>query len=265
MSAEDRSVVDDRLTIIAISVLACILQDVLHEGLGHGLVAFLSGARHLTLSTVALSSDIETRWISAAGTLVNLLCGAVFWLLLRKPEHYKPATRYFLVLAMAGNLFTGTGYFLFSGAFNFGDWAAVIRGWQPHWLWQSGLFALGVPAYYASVLLVAAALRPFDVQAGPPRRIRVLSWTPYIADGVLAGIAGLPNPAGLFYVFASALPSTLGANAGLWSVPGLIRRRSPGAGEPVGPICRSAAWIAVGAIAALVFIFVLGRGLAWSR
>jgi hypothetical protein len=34
---------------------------------------------------------------------------------------------------------------------------------------------------------------------------------------------------------------------------------------PVAPIPRSIAWIATGAIASLLFIFVLGRGLTWSR
>ena len=114
--------------VIAVSALACILQDILHEGLGHGVTAWLSGARQVTMSTVALQSDIETRWVSANGTLVNLFFAGIFWLLLLKPQRYKPVTRYFLVLAMAGNLFTGTGYFFFSGVTNFGDWAAVIRG-----------------------------------------------------------------------------------------------------------------------------------------
>ena len=100
---------DDRLTVIAIAALACILQDVLHEGLGHGVTAWLSGAHRLTVSTVALQCDIDTRWISANGTLVNLLLAAIFWLLLLRPQSYRPSTRYFLVLAMAGNLFTGTG------------------------------------------------------------------------------------------------------------------------------------------------------------
>jgi hypothetical protein len=45
------SVKDDKLTLIAISALACILQDILHEGLGHGVTAWLSGARQITLST----------------------------------------------------------------------------------------------------------------------------------------------------------------------------------------------------------------------
>lgn len=265
MSAQPEHTTDDRLTIIFISVLAYFVQDVLHEGLGHGVTAFLSGAHHLTLSTVALSSDIETRWIAANGTLVNLLFGVFFWLLLRKPRSYRPATRYFFILAMAGNLFTGAGYFLFSGVTNFGDWAEVIQGLHPHWLWQFGLVALGVPAYAVSVWLVAVALKPFDLAGQPPHRIRLLSWTPYVTEGVLAGVAGLLNPAGLFYVIASALPSTLGANAGMWMLPGLIRRRVSPTDEEVAPVSRSIAWIASGAIATLFFIFVLGRGVTWAR
>jgi hypothetical protein len=255
---------DDRLTLIAVSALACILQDVLHEGLGHGVTAWLSGARTVTMSTVALQCDIDTRWISANGTLVNLLFAAIFWLLLRSPQRYRPATRYFLVLAMAGNLFTGTGYFFFSGVTNFGDWAAVIRALQPHWMWQFGLVVLGVATYYASMLVVAAELNPFRSQDEGSRPLRGLCWTPYFTDGILAGLGGLLNPAGLFYVIASALPSTLGANAGLLSLPSLMRGRPPSR-EPVGLIERSTAWIATAAVASLLFIFVLGRGLTWSR
>src|SRR5689334_9554963 len=110
------------LTMIAVSALACILQDVLNEGLGHGVTEWLSGAHQITMSTVALQSDIETRWVSANGTLVNLAAAFVLWLILLRPQRYGVVTHYFLVLAMAGNLFTGTGYFLFSGVANFGDW-----------------------------------------------------------------------------------------------------------------------------------------------
>jgi hypothetical protein len=48
---------DDSLTLIAISVLACIVQVVLHEGLRHGVTAWLSGTHRMTMSTVALQSD----------------------------------------------------------------------------------------------------------------------------------------------------------------------------------------------------------------
>jgi hypothetical protein len=256
---------DDRITVIAVSVLACILQDVLHEGLGHGVTAWLSGSRQVTMSTVALQSDIETRWVSANGTLVNLFFGAIFWLLLLRPQRYKPTTRYFLVLALAGNLFTGTGYFFFSGVTNFGDWAAVIRDLRPHWIWQLGLVVVGVASYYASMLVIAEKLKPFHGNDQSSRRLRVLCWTPYFTDGILAGLGGLVNPLGLFYVIASALPSTLGANAGLLSLPSMMRRMSRSDAPQVGPIQRRSAWIAAAAVASLLFIVVLGRGITWSR
>lgn len=226
------------------------------------MTAWLSGAHRITLSTVALQSDVDTRWISANGTLVNLLVGAIFWLLLRRS--YKPTTRYFFVLAMAGNLFTGTGYFMFSGAFDFGDWAAVINGLQPHWLWRVLLIIAGVISYYASMLLVRAELRRFRGIETNPRRIRTLCWTPYCTDGILAGLGGLLNPAGLFYVIGSALPSTLGANAGLLSLPSMMGPPDA-APEQAGAIRRNTAQIAAGVISSLLFIFVLGRGISWSR
>lgn len=265
MAAAVASAKDDRATLIAVSALACILQDVLHEGLGHGVTAWLSGAQRVTLSTVAMQSEIDTRWISANGTLVNLVFGAIFWLLLRWPQRYRPATRYFLALAMAGNLFTGTGYFFFSGVTNFGDWAAVIQGLQPHWIWQLGLVVLGVAAYYTSMLVVGAELEPFRGGNEVSGRLRGLCWTPYFTDGILAGLGGLLNPAGLFYVIASALPSTLGANAGLLSLPSLLRDWKRSEAEQVGRIERSTAWVAAGIIASLGFVFVLGRGLTWTR
>lgn len=256
---------DDPATIVAIAVIACVVQDVLHEGLGHGVTAWLSGAHYVTLSTVAMQSDLQTRWISANGTLVNLLFAAVFWLLLRGGERYSPPLRYFFVLAMMGNLFTGTGYFLFSGVTDFGDWAAVIQGLEPHWAWRLGLVVVGAASYYLSMLLVAAELKPFHGSQAPPSRMRGLCWIPYCTDGILAGVAGLFNPVGLFYVIASALPSTLGANAGLWSLPSMMRKNTVPPEESVPMLSRSIPWIAAGTAVAALFIFVLGRGLTWSR
>jgi len=251
---------DDRLTIVSLAVLAYVVQDVLHEGLGHGVVAWLSGAKQVTMSTVALQSDISSRWISAGGTLVNLIFAGIFWLLLLKPQRYKPATRHFLILLIAGNLFSGTGYFLFSGIINFGDWAEVIKGLPHHGLWRAGLIVMGVVSYYFSMLVVAAQLRAFLPDEAPSRRVRTLAWTPYAAEGVLAALAGVLNPAGLFYVIASALPSTLGANAGMLSLPSVMRGWKRNEPEPVPPISRSRGWIAVAIVVGLFFMVILGRG-----
>jgi hypothetical protein len=59
---------DDSLTICAISLLAGMLANVLHEGLGHAATALLTGAKSGVLSTAAWSSDVDTRLVAAGGT-----------------------------------------------------------------------------------------------------------------------------------------------------------------------------------------------------
>jgi hypothetical protein len=256
---------DNRLTVISVSLLACVLQNILEKGLGHGVTTWLSGAHHLAISTTARQSDIETRWISANVTLANLVFGEVCWLLLRNPKRYQPATRCFLVLTMMGNIFTGTGCFLFSGVFSFGDWAAVIRGLQPRWLWQLGLAALGIVSDYASMRLLATALKPFRTDRNPSQRLRALCWIPYLSDGILPELGGLFHPLSPFYVMGSARPSTLGANAGLLSMPFRVREDHPNEDQFVAPISRSLARMTTATVLSLLFLFVLDRGLNWSR
>ena len=127
---------DDLPTIVAISVVALILATMLHEGLGHGALALLTGATSGTLSTVAWSSVYDSRLVAAGGTLVNLACGTRLLDRTSGCAQCLCATRFFLLIACAFNLFTGTGYFFFSGVTNFGDWAQVIAGMQPYWLWR---------------------------------------------------------------------------------------------------------------------------------
>ena len=93
----------------------------------------------------------------------------------------------------------------------------------------------------------------------------MLCWTPYGTQALLAGLGGLLNPIGLFYVLAAALPSTLGANAGLLFLPSMMSTWHRDDKEQVGPMPRSPAWIVTGVVASLVFILVLGRGITWSR
>ncbi len=141
----------------------------------------------------------------------------------------------------------------------------MIRGLQPHWIWQLGLVVAGVVSYYLAMLLVGDQLKAFRGADNAIKRVRDLSWIPYFTEGALAGVAGLLNPAGLFYVIASALPATLGANAGLLSLPFMIRGWGRKGHEHVPSIARSIAWIATAALATILFIVVLGRGVTWSR
>ena len=256
---------DDVLTVCAISLVAEIVADVVHEGLGHAAVAFLMGAKSGVLSTVAWSSVFDSRLVAAGGTLANLAAGLVFWLVLRRATSGSVRWRLFLLVSVAFNLFSGTGYFFFSGVTNFGDWAAVIGGLSAHWLWRSGLVVVGIASYYGAVLVVGTALVKYvGVARDDLRRFRRLMYVAYLSAVALLGVAGLLNPIGIQLVWQSALPAAAGAHSGmLWLMYYIPRRIVPERGsEGLG---RSYAWIATAAGLSLVFIFVLGRGITLGR
>src|SRR5579863_9006741 len=102
---------DDGLTVCAISLVAEMISDVVHEGLGHAAVALLTGEKSGVLSTVAWSSAGDSRLVAAGGTLANLVAALVFWVVLRRVTGGSVRMRFFLLMSLAFNLFAGTGYF----------------------------------------------------------------------------------------------------------------------------------------------------------
>lgn len=256
---------DDVLTICAISIVGGILTNILHEGVGHGLTALLTGAKSGVLTTVAWSSAFDSRLVEAGGTLANLAASLVFWLVLRSAKLASMPMRYFLLIACAFNLFTGTGYFFFSGVTNFGDWAAVISGLHPHWLWRTLLVVVGASSYFAAALVVGIGLvRHVGVPRDQQRRMRKLTIVPYFSAVVLASVAGLLNPLGLQLLWQSALPATAGGQSGmLWLqyyIPrGTEPRRAP------DRLARSYMWIGLAVVLGVVYVVVLGRGITLHR
>lgn len=255
---------DDLLTLCAISVVATVLADFLHEAIGHAAIALLTGAQSGILSTVAWSSSSDSRLVQAGGTLVNLTAGGLFWVLLRMRRNGTPHTRYFLLIACLFNLFDGTGYFFFSGITNFGDWAGVIAGLQPHWMWRTLLFLVGVASYYGVVLLAGLGfVKYLGVSVKNPRMLR-LTLVPYLTAIVVVGLSGLFNPIGIQYVWLSALPATAGAHSGMiWFRYYIPKSIVPADSEE--PISRSYSWILTAVPVLIVFVGILGRGVTLSR
>jgi hypothetical protein len=252
---------DDLLTICAISLVAAIIANVVHEGLGHAVTALLTGTQSGVLTTVAWSSDFDSRLVAAGGTLANLAAGVIFWFALRRLAGASVRLRYFLLISLAFNLFTGTGYFFFSGVTNFGDWALVIAGLQAHWLWRTLLVVVGIVAYYGAVLVVGTGLvRYVGVARDDARRLWKLTLIPYLSATLLVCAGGLLNPLGIQLVWQSALPGTAGADSGLlWLKYYIPKDAIPERGsERIG---RSYGWIAAAVALSLVFVFVLGRGI----
>jgi hypothetical protein len=251
---------DDTLTICAISILAGVLTDVLHEGVGHGITALLTGANSGLLTTVAWSSAFDSRLVEAGGTLVNLAAALVFWIALRGAKHASMPTRYFLLITCAFNLFTGTGYFFFSGVTNFGDWAAVISGLHLHWLWRALLVVAGACSYYAAVLVVGiGVVRYVGIPRHQQGRLRKLTMVPYLSAILLASVAGLLSPLGIQLLWQSALPATAGGQSGLLWLQYYIPRQTEPKRSP-GQLARSYVWIGVAAVMGVAYVVVLGRG-----
>jgi hypothetical protein len=256
----------DFWTVVAIATIVYALSSVFHEAIGHGGACLLVGGRPLALSTVHFECDRGGRFVAAGGTLVNFAVG-LFCLLLLRFASRKTRLRYFLWLLMTVNLLAASGYFLFSGIGNIGDWAVVIGGLQPAWFWRAALTLFGVAAYLCCVWIALLELRPF--LGRPPservRRAKRLAVTPYLAGGIISCVAGLFNPVGMILVAISAAASSFGGASGLawmWQLAG--RKNLPECSVEMPPLRRSRGWIVAAAIVGLLFVGVLGRGLKFS-
>lgn len=253
----------DLWTIAAIAIAATVIADFIHEGLGHGGMCVATGGQPLALSTVHFECRADTRLVAAGGTLANLIFGALCWGASRAVKQAAP-WRYFFWLLMTFNLFDAGGYFLFSGVGNFGDWAAVVAGWQPPWAWRVGLVALGTVTYFLLfVPLCLRELRPFlgneaEIRV---RRARQLTLVPYLTAGVLSCAAGALNPVGPLLILMSAAAASFGGHSGLaWMWTLLKGPRIPSSGLQMPEIERNRGWMIAAVILAIVFIAGLGPG-----
>ncbi len=252
----------DALTVASIAALAYMLGNVLHEGLGHGGACLLSGGRPLVLSSVHFECSADTRLVTAGGTLVNQLAGALFFILGRLVSPEYPRLKFFVWLTMAVNLFAGTGYFLFSGIGGIGDWSDFIRGLGPQVPLRVVLTALGVITYAGAAWVNLMELRPFigSDQQRYSRASRMLT-VAYFTGGILMCVAGAFNPKGAILILISAAASTFGGTSGLlWSTQWLKSQSTVPLGSVESPmvIQRSWGWTVLALVTTILFIAVLG-------
>jgi hypothetical protein len=254
-------------TVAAIAICAAVLTDLIHEGLGHGGACIATGAQPLVLSTVHFECSADTRLVAAGGTLANLVFGALFWAAARTVKQ-SATWRYFFWLLMTFNLLDAGGYFLFSGIGHFGDWAAVVAGWQPPWAWRLGLVALGSVTYFLRfVPLCVRELRPFIGKDADSRvrRARQLSVVPYLTGGVLSCVAGALNPVGPLLILLSAAAASFGGHSGMAWMWALLHGPSiPSTELQMPEIKRSKGWIVAAAVLATAFIAELGPGVKFA-
>jgi hypothetical protein len=251
----------DLLTILAIAIAAYALCDLVHEVLGHGVaVAFVPGVRAISLSSVALQTTGISRIVAAAGSLANLVAGAVALTAFRRFAAFT-ATAYFLWLFGAINLLDGAGNVLYAPVLGSGDWAFVVRGASPAWLWRVALGLAGAVSYLFAIAIAVGSLGR-AVRRGLVSRDEIprLVVPAYLSGGVLLVLASLFNPVGPSLVLLSGVAAGFGAMAGLLAVPWLVERWSAGIPTTGRVLGRSVGWIVVGVVISALFVAVIGPG-----
>ena len=190
-------------TVASIGIFAFGLEPIVHEILGHAVVCWLTGGKVILISSTAIQTSSASRLVPAAGPTANILFGLAALALLRAlttqhnanasapldaiaqraasgadPTAAVPvasgATRISLTLVFLyffafANLFLATGYILYSGLINFGDFAAVITGLRPAWLYRAALVVIGALSYRYGIAQAARCLAQLLATAHTPR------------------------------------------------------------------------------------------------
>jgi hypothetical protein len=244
----------DRITLIGMAVIASALATLLHEGVGHGVTAWVRGDIPTELTSNHLSAVRPDRLVDAGGTIVNLMVGTAS-LLISRTLGDRANPRYFFWLLGALNLLPGAGYFLFSGIFGFGDWYEVIRGLPHQALLRVGMSLFGAGLYVLVVRLLAVTVTPF---AHGGRDYNTVGRIPYYAACIFSCAAGAFDPLGIKLLLVSTIPAAFGGSSGLMWADSMLPRAE---NERELWVERRVAWWIAAAVLGGAYIAVLGPGI----
>jgi len=263
----------DLPTVISIAVVAHSLSTLIHEGVGHGGACLAVGCHPQLLTSMQFLGDesglspIAGKLISAGGSFANLAAAGIAARLLRRQDNHMRSAWFFLWLFTTLNLLAATGYLLYSGIGDIGDWADVIHGLQPVWFWRVLLAVTGAATYWLatrwSMRRLGERLPEPSRRVGEASRYSVVS---YLVGGALAISAGLFDPGGKMLIVISGAAVSLGGGSALAWGPQLLH--DPSFAVPAKPrlvVARDGRWIVAAILSATFFLFVLGPGIRFSR
>lgn len=261
----------DRLTVIAIAVMAYAGAYVTHEIIGHCGMAFLMGHRCIVISStniplVSMPPIWKYNIIVTAGFTANFTIALLSLWLLRSSRISRPAPRYFLWLLMCVNLFLASTYIAAAPIIKFGDSYILIRDLPGQWFWRSVVALTGAVLLYFSFQLCRRELGRLIGFGGPAARS--IAWQLVVPAYFVGGIATVAS------AFLSELDQTLaqlqaaggtfGLTIWLLLLPLVIRGPAP-AREKFFQLPRTIGWIVAGALTAVIYIGVLGPGISTAQ
>lgn len=264
-----RALRPDRLTLVAISALAYVVDVALHEHLGHAMACVLfrghvteMGAFYVNCAHAGMA-PWSVRAVAIAGPLVSALTGVVAFGFLRRIRGDARAAFYFTWLLGSLGLMSAAGYPLFSGISGLGDLGngpdGALHGAAPLWAWRVAPAVFGGVAYWWVVRFSARRMdgRMSGVGRDRIHAARLTALDSYLTGAVVFTAIGLLNPHGFVIVATSAVASSVGGTSGLlWMMQLLDRRRT--VGEPGIAFGRSWRWIGAATVGVLVYAAVFG-------
>lgn len=273
MTGDEENVRIDLPTLIAVSILAWALVDILHEIVGHAGAAVWLGFPVRAVSTTTAYIDVDwsriiesqgfgpIRFYVAAGTVVNIISGALALCALRC---YKgpSAARYFLWLFATFSAVIVTMNLVSAPLMGFGDWSDFLNGVEPRDVWKAGIIGSG--------LVLAGVGYALPLRLWMPRlsgRRRVLLSVTVIPVAIVLLVQTLSLVKSPFAALPPERNHLLGSvfayiHFVMWAI--LVNVCPvPRARAEVGTIAlpRSRFWLVLGSIALVVFALVLGPGL----
>lgn len=251
------------VTTISVAIVAYAAADVVHEIIGHALVARLVGVEVLSISSVAIQTVQTSRLVAAAGTIADMAAGVIALAVLAWNPRFD-AGRCCLWLFGVVSLMN-CWYLVFSGLLGSGDWAVVVAGWNPLVASRIGLITVGLILYAVAVWL-AARIAIVWVSAGGVSldELRRLTVSAYVAGGILLVLASALNPIGLRLIAISGVGASFGLTWGLLLIPRLVAPYATGRGTAPAALRFQASWAALALVVAVAFVGVLGPGIRLS-
>jgi hypothetical protein len=258
----------DRFTVVAIAFIAYAGANIAHEIIGHCGMALVVGTKCTIISSTNIPlATFPPTWkyniIVVAGCTANFVVALVSLVLLRRAGIANPALRYFLWLLMAVNLFLPSTYIAVAPIIRFGDSYILIQSLSGQIFWRLAVSLAGAAVLGISFWLCRKELGKLIGMGG--RAGRAIGWElivpAYIAGGVLTVTSALFSQLEAKIAQLEAAGGTFGLTIWLLLLPLTISRIATFERSPL-TMARSIVWILLGALTALIFIGVLGRGIA---
>jgi len=258
--------VTDWLTIIAIAAIAVSLTGAFHEGV-HALSCVILGGELQEYSAFHVAHENLTtsqgKIVAGSASIANLILGILFLVLLRHSHRKSAELQFFVWLMMLINLLKGAGYWMFSGISNVGDWAVVISGWEPYWLWRTAMAIFGTGVYTYCVWIALHELGKIiggkaDEQISRANKLGILS---YSASIMVVAFAGINNPYGIasLPVVAGLLAVLGGLSPLVWMMQWFRANMFKKLQKKPLEINRQWFWIVTGLAVVFGYSFILGR------